>query len=324
MKRKTWVAIIFSVLAPGLGHVYSGHLVRGLVFLGLLTMISFGKNIILLLAAQRSDNPYLALFVIIILLLTVYILAIVDAILLIRKEKDDFQLKKYNKWYIYIPVLIFTFLVIKPIGLHALLVQGYLMPSEGMMPTINTGDRILVDNFTYDKKKAWRGDIIVFRNPENPKIKLVKRIIGLPGETIEIRNKRVFIDGDTLREPYVVYYNLLNNKFEFYQFRDSLPPTTIPEGYYFVMGDNRDCSADSRLWGLLNRNLIEGEVKVIYSSGSEITWIKIEKLFCFRWNLTNGHSRIRWEEGAMSWTISGGSSVPCRRLRFYGNTSRIS
>lgn len=276
-KRKLWVAILFSILAPGLGQIYCGHLIRGLIFLGLLTLVSFGKNFILLLAMQQSSNPYFALSIIILLLVSVYILAMIDSILLARRPKLEFISKGYNKWYIYLPIFALAFLVIRPIGLHPFIVKAYIIPWKDMIPTIYDGNRVLVDNLTYDSKKACRGDIIVFKYPENPKIKYTKRIIGLPGETIEIRSKRVYIDGDALHESYVVYYDLFDRMGSFNQFRDSLPLTLIPKGQYFVMGDNRDYSADSRSWGFLDYTLIEGEVKVIYSSGSGLTWEKIKK-----------------------------------------------
>ncbi|MGB3477944.1 MAG: signal peptidase I [bacterium] len=274
--RKLWVAIIFSILAPGLGQIYCGHLIRGLIFLGLLTSVSFGKNFILLLAMQQSSTPYFTLSIIILLLISVYILAMLDSILLAQRHGLEFTGKGYNKWYIYLPVFALAFLVIRPIGLHPFIVQAYIMPWKGMIPTIYNGNRILVDNLTYDSKKACRGDIIAFKHPDNQKSKHVKRVIGLPGETIEIRNKQVYIDGNILHESYVVHYDLLNEVSRVYEFRDSFPLTLIPRGQYFVMGDNRDYSADSRLWGFLDHALIEGEVKAIYSFGSELIWKKID------------------------------------------------
>lgn len=276
-KRKIWIAVVFSILAPGLGQIYCGHFIRGIVFFMLLTLVAFGKNFIMLMAMRHSSNPYLELSIIILLLIFVYVLALIDAILLARRYRVAFTEKKYNKWYIYLPVFLLVFLGIRPIGSHAFLVGAYRVPTDGMFPSIDKGDRVLVDNLIYNSKDVSRGDIIVFKYPENPKKKYTKRVIGLPGDTIEIRKKQVYINGNVLHESYVVHNDLQNNVITAYQCRDSLPPTSIPESRYFVMGDNRDYSVDSRLWGFLDRSLIEGEVKVIYAIGDGPTWKKIYK-----------------------------------------------
>lgn len=113
--------------------------------------------------------------------------------------------------------------------------------------------------------QVQRGDIIVFMFPEDETKDFIKRVIGLPGDTVEIRNKSVFVNGSALNEPYVQYVDpaVLPHQI---QPRDNLGPLTVPADAYFVMGDNRDQSLDSRFWGYVKRDKIKGKAFLIYWS----------------------------------------------------------
>jgi signal peptidase I len=125
-----------------------------------------------------------------------------------------------------------------------------------MRPAINDGDRILV---TTNVGEIKRGEIIQFRYPKDPEKVYMKRVIGLPGETLEIRSGVTFINGNSIAEEYVdVIYN---------QSGSDVAKRLIPENHYFVMGDNRDNSSDSRSWGTVEKNLIEGIYYWKYASG---------------------------------------------------------
>jgi signal peptidase I len=132
------------------------------------------------------------------------------------------------------------------------LIQAFFIPSLSMFPTLDEGDRVLVNKLSYDLHDVNRGDMVVFDRPEgSPEsdIKdLIKRVVGLPGETIEARDGVVYIDGDRLEEPYL----------EDGVRTDNLPPTEVPDGYVFVMGDNRAGSADSRVFGPIEEDTIVG------------------------------------------------------------------
>ena len=170
--------------------------------------------------------------------------------------------------------------------IRAFLVQAYNIPSGSMKPTLLVGDFILVNKLVYKFSEPQRGDIVVFKWPINPEIDFIKRIIGMPGDTIEVIGERVFINGQELPLRFVgkieedgttklIYEETLPNgvkhKIALYEnpyiFRKDIEPTKIPEGYYFVMGDNRDNSEDSRYWGLLPRENIVGKAFVVYFSG---------------------------------------------------------
>ncbi|MGA1795054.1 MAG: signal peptidase I [bacterium] len=164
-------------------------------------------------------------------------------------------------------------------------IQAYKIPSGSMLETLQIGDHILVNKFIYYFKDPKRGDILVFKYPKDKKRDFIKRVVGLPGDTLEIRDKEVYINGSPLDEPYAVFKdkeNMFNKNHPAYYIdpyarnRDNFGPKVIPEENYFMMGDNRDFSQDSRYWGFLDRELIEGKALVIYWSwnGIEDNWLK--------------------------------------------------
>ncbi len=136
------------------------------------------------------------------------------------------------------------------------LLQAFYIPSRSMEPTLRIGDRVLVNKLSYKVHDVNRGDIVVFERPKDEPpdaIKdLIKRVIGLPGETISTQNGQVFIDGRPLSEPYLPTGTVTDN----------LPPTKVPDGEVFVMGDNRGDSRDSRFFGPIDQGLIVGRAFV--------------------------------------------------------------
>ncbi len=181
------------------------------------------------------------------------------------------------------------FVTIVVCTIFALFVTTYLVhpmtvPTPSMEPTILVGDRLLIDKFTIrngfrlglpltPQHTVERGDVIVFKFPREPRVLYVKRAIGLPGETLEILNKNVYIDGKLLHEPYKVHSDsyIYPRRGLYHQAsgdsqRDNYGPKTIPDGLYFVMGDNRDDSADSRYFGLLPRSHIVGTPMFVFWS----------------------------------------------------------
>lgn len=141
-----------------------------------------------------------------------------------------------------------VFLVLKPF-----FIQAFFIPSESMVPTLQVHDRLLVAKVPFWWRGPERGEILVFKAPQNAdkdgiQRDYIKRLIGLPGETLEVRAGKVFINGTKLDEPYTAEDS--NSDFG---------PIVIPPGHYFMMGDNRNRSADGRYWGPLDRNRIVGK-----------------------------------------------------------------
>ena len=141
-----------------------------------------------------------------------------------------------------------------------------------MLPQLHNGERLLVNKLVYYNFESFswghieRGDIVVFWYPNDPNKSFVKRVIGLPGETVEIRNGRVFINGVQLQEPYL---DLEHN-----QSLPNYPPKKVEKHYYFVMGDNRDNSSDSRLWGLVPEKYIYGKAFFRYWKPSNLGFLE--------------------------------------------------
>ena len=169
-------------------------------------------------------------------------------------------------------------------------IQAYKIPSGSMKPTLLIGDHILVSKFNYGIKIPFirtdliplgapeRGDILVFIYPEDRSKDFIKRLIGLPGDTIEIRDKRIFINGVPYNDKHGVHVDNLIIPGAV-QPRDNFGPARVPEGAYFVMGDNRDESYDSRFWGFVGAKDILGKALIIYWSWNQeeygIRWSRL-------------------------------------------------
>jgi signal peptidase I len=147
-----------------------------------------------------------------------------------------------------VEVLLLTFLIF---WLVNSLVGRYRIDGNSMNPTLFNGEYLIINNFVYDLDEPQRGDIIVFKHPRN-ELNLIKRVIGLPGDVVEINGGRVQVNGTTLDEPYIQ------------DFPDNDNSWVVPEDQYFVMGDNRDNSSDSRAWGFLPKDHLLGKALFVY------------------------------------------------------------
>jgi signal peptidase I len=170
--------------------------------------------------------------------------------------------------------------VILALFVRTWVVQAFKIPTGSMENNLLIGDHLLVNKFVFAPtasrverallpiRALRRGDVIVFKYPDEPDRDFIKRVIGLPGETIEMKAKKIYINGQPLDEPYVHFLEPVGDAQEVisYDLRENYPKTVIPQDFYFVMGDNRDNSQDSRYWGFLPRNYIKGRALMIYWS----------------------------------------------------------
>jgi signal peptidase I len=151
--------------------------------------------------------------------------------------------------------------------IRAFFLAAFYIPSESMSPTLEKGDRVLVNKLSYKLHDVNRGDIVVFERPPNEPdngIKdLIKRVVALPGETIEVRDCKVLINGQALVEPYVKQWSRTCTS----------PPVTVGQNQVFVMGDNRDDSQDSRFFGPISQHLIVGRAFVIVWPFTHLGWL---------------------------------------------------
>lgn len=219
-------------------------------------------------------------------------------------EQDETGARKYKE-----PVVVEYARFLFPVFLIVLVIRGFLVepfkiPSGSMLPTLEVGDFILVNKFSYgirsplgykklvDFGSPERGDVIVFRYPEDPSIDYIKRVIGTPGDRVTYRNHKLFINGEFIKTDLVSDYEKDRN---FYDLVENLPGIShhilinkggsfipnvddliIPEGKYFVMGDNRDNSRDSRYWGFVPDANLKGRAFFI--------WFSWEDGFNFKWS----------------------------------------
>jgi len=163
--------------------------------------------------------------------------------------------------------------------IRAFILHPYKIPSQSMEDTLLKGDHILATKFSYGMTipftthKLWgkdivpeRGDVVIFTFPKDPSLDFVKRVIGLPGDTLQIKNKRVLIGGKEYLDGHEKFTDAFLLTDGPYRSRDNLGPIEIEPGHVFVMGDNRDKSFDSRFWGQLPIENIKGKALIIYFS----------------------------------------------------------
>ena len=165
--------------------------------------------------------------------------------------------------------------------IRAYVVQAFKIPSGSMIPTLLIGDHILVNKFIYgtqlpfsDKRvlvftKPAKGDIVVFKYPEDRSKDFIKRVVGTEGDVVEERNKVIFVNGKRVNEPYVQYTDKSVNTGSM-EPRDNFGPYLVPKNKLFVMGDNRDQSYDSRYWGYVDLKDLKGKAFIIYWSWNSI------------------------------------------------------
>ena len=185
---------------------------------------------------------------------------------------------------------------------RAFIFQQSKIPSGSMQDTLEIGDYIMVNRYVYSPantalekallpvRDVKRGDVIVFKFPSEPETDYIKRVIGLPGDTVEVRTGYVFVNGQRIEEPYVnPSYRSRSNDF---------PSTTVPPGNYFVMGDHRDRSSDSRVWGFVPRELIKGRALLIWWSYMEgpndINLRGVDQLKAIGSKIAHLFTRSRW------------------------------
>jgi signal peptidase I len=133
--------------------------------------------------------------------------------------------------------------------------QPVKVEGTSMMPRLTDQERIFINKFVYRLEEIHRGDVVVFRYPGDPTKSYIKRVIGLPGDTVEILRGEVYLNGEKLEEPYIIPE---------YRGSQSVRPWQVGIGNYYVLGDHRNSSNDSRVWGTVPRNYIYGKAELIY------------------------------------------------------------
>ncbi|EKD39074.1 MAG: hypothetical protein ACD_75C00517G0005, partial [uncultured bacterium] len=185
--------------------------------------------------------------------------------------------------------------VLLALFIRTFVVQAFKIPSGSMLPTLLIGDHLLVNKFIYGIRlpftgnlmipfnKPERGDVVVFRFPKDRSVDYIKRVVGTSGDTVEVRKKQVYINGEPVDDPHahISSPSILNASASP---RDNFGPVLVPEGRIFVMGDNRDNSYDSRFWGFVDQKDILGKAFILYWSWDiEQPLVSLDRMASIRW-----------------------------------------
>ena len=229
--RRPWIAVVLSLLAPGLGHLYAGRLLLGVVFFLLGPLL--GVGMLWLLTWEPSNGALLGFFGLVLFAPVFYVYVVLDALRVARSAPKDYEPKAWQHPLLYAVALVLGFLVplVVPFFLRADVLAAFKIPAGSMAPTIRPGDRIFVVKWGWDPEDVERGDIVVFLAPDRPRVHFIKRIEGLPGDEVE--------GGEGER-------------------------IVVPEGHVYVLGDNHEDSRDSRQFGPVPLTSLVGPVYYRY------------------------------------------------------------
>jgi signal peptidase I len=251
-KRNAFLAAIATIGTFGLGQLYNGKPKKAAVaYILWLATAAFG-----IFAPLSASFTWLVISLALLLLLGLILM--IDAIRDARRLRE-ITLHRYNRWYIYLVIILFQTLGIRSIQVKLLTAStaAYRMTSGSMIPTLEIGERIVADMKAYDRKLPTRGAVIIAKYPKDESVSYIKRVIGLPGEKLEIIGRTVYINGRPLAEEYTQYIDPGSTDEHF-------GPYILSNGEYFVMGDNRDNSQDSRYLGPVNQSQILGQARYLY------------------------------------------------------------
>jgi signal peptidase I len=269
-ERKWWVAGLLSLLLMGLGQMYNGQARKG-VWL----YLSFRIIFIAAALAMSFVHSRLLFFVVAFVGISFYLSVVIEAAMTARRLGSHYRLKSYNNGYAYIFLLLFVSLALLPaisFVVKTYLVEAFRIPAGSMMPALQIGDHFLVEKISAEVADPRRGDIVVLVIPQGEGQRFVKRVIGLPGDVIELNGKKLIVNEKEISEPYAQY--VLKDRRNV-----GYGPVTVPKNAFYVLGDNRDNSMDSRVFGVVERGSIVGRAKVIYWSwdheNAMIRWNRI-------------------------------------------------
>jgi signal peptidase I len=232
--------------------------------------------------------------------LLIWIAAIIDSYRIAKRTKPDYELKDYNRWYVYLffYLLITTYTNQFALGIKSNLMEAFRTSSSSMYPTLENHDCFLANKKVYKNDDPNRGDVIVFIQPEDRKVYYVQRVVAIVGDTVEMKNNQLFINGNTLERidlgrtdyirrvkdannkeikvegklfierngqaEYPIFLEDIHNSNMFLNRLADFPKKKIPNNFCFVLGDNRNLSRDSRDFGPIPLSTVKGRAEYLY------------------------------------------------------------
>ena len=242
--KDPWLAVFLSNLIPGLGHAYQGDWGFAILFF----LLIVGARVVL------GAIPLLSIVAAGLLMACFYHVYVTSPV---EKEKSQQLIVRICAFLLAVNILS----VATALSIRTFVAEARYIPSGAMTPTLQVNDRLVIDKLAYRFEAPERGDIVIFNAPQaaldlsgsTTQDVYIKRIVGLPGETIEVRNGQVFINGEALEESYI-------KEVAIYEWG----PQVAPSDAYFVLGDNRNSSLDSHVWGFLPREVVLGRASKIF------------------------------------------------------------
>src|SRR5262245_34037515 len=267
---RPWLAFLLGAFFPGLGHYYVGDPRRAAIaaafFFGVIMPAAFLLKVLLSWSAAAVIAGVGTSFVL-------YLVVPLDGLRFARRRRDR-TLSPWNRVWAYVVYAVLASIVWYSVSTwwrDHLWFRTFRMPSTAMEDTLLLGDIVLADMRASRLFPLRRGEIVVFEYPPEPDVWYLKRVVGLPGEELELRAGYLYIDGSPIEESYV------NDE---YRGGDDFGPVTVPGDSYFVLGDHRNLSSDSRVWGFVSRDRMRGRgYRIYWSGGDEVDWERIGSSF---------------------------------------------
>lgn len=284
-RRRPWVAALLSLVLPGLGQLYAGHAVAalaayaatflGAAFMALMWLWAPGGPIAILLGPFVAGTAYLGVAI--------------HAWLLARRQPPTFELRPYNRWYVYLAVYVAVGEILGS-SLQGQLkrnLQAFRIPSGAMEPTLLIGDYLFVVKTPAARQNLTHGTVVVFEAVDEPGLKVIKRVLGLPGDTLRMAAGSLYRNGQVLHEPFTIHTDTTRSedaeqrgRMRAWQVAHTVAvdtasytpdlqdwgPIVVPRDSFFALGDNRDASYDSRYYGFIPMSRVIGQPRVIYFS----------------------------------------------------------
>ncbi len=302
--RKPLTAFVLSLIMPGLGHVYCGRIVKGIIlafFSSILIPVIFGA-----LSVSQSSIRMAVVIVSLFLFLAILLIAVIESWYTARHTAQNYTLKEYNRWYIYLILILMGTGSSTQIAfnIRSTLVEAFRVPADSVYPTIVTNDRVLANKLAYKNSDPQIGDLVVFMNPEDRHINFIKRVVAVADDTVEIKDNELYINDQKLEKhklPQSILdkiridaegklldgevFEEINNGARYKIFLAKAPHNhtssdfakiRVPKYHCFVLGDNRNMSYDSRNFGSIPLGTIKGRVDYLYWPAKD--WSRFGKI----------------------------------------------